>query len=312
MKAIVLSAGFGTRLAPLSDVIPKAMFPILGRSALSLISSQLHENGISDIGVNLYHLGDNLGAHILRIQGTGPNFFTMKEEVLMGTGGGIAQFQNFVGDDSCIVHNCDIVTNAPIYELADFHFQKGPLATLLLIDYPPINSVRVDQDGNIKDIVGKINTDVETKSYTFGGVSALSPELFDYFPKGEPFSIIDIYLKLIREKPGSVIGWIPDSPFYWRDIGSFDSYLDLHEDILVKKSFTSSFLDIPKDDVTYKGYDVFIHAGARLEGFNSFGHHVRIPKAAVLKDTVIWPGTDLPKGFRATRKIIYKNIMVPI
>ncbi|MFP4458098.1 MAG: sugar phosphate nucleotidyltransferase [Candidatus Zixiibacteriota bacterium] len=311
MKGLILSAGYGTRLGPLTDIIPKAIFPVLGRSFISLISSKLQENGISDLGVNLYHLSDKLGAHLLRIRQPGIEYFTIREEQLMGTGGGIAQFKDYIDDnDNFIIHNCDIISDAPLYEMIDYHCQRQPLATLMTVDFPPINSVSLDDNKNLVDICDEIKPDGDFDRSTFGGIAILSPEIFKYFNNKGPFSILDIYIKLIREKPGSVIGWKPEGDFYWRDVGSIDSYLDLHEDILVNKKYKSKLLEIP-DNTVYKGFDVFVHANAQIRGFASLGHYVRVPKAAIIEDTVIWAGTEIPKGFRVSRKVVYKNMMAP-
>ncbi len=307
MKAVILSAGFGSRLAPLTDIIPKPMFPVLDRSILSLIIDNLSMLGIWDIGINLYHMSDKLGAHILRIRRPGMNFFTVRERILMGTGGGVAGFRSFAGGDQLLIHNCDVVTDAPLYEMLDFHNTHDGLVTLFLLDRPEINTVTVDDLGNVCDITDKMGA--SGRRLTLSGIWVMSPELFDYFPYGEPFSIVDIFLRLLYERPGSIKAWTPKQIFYWRDIGSVSSYLGLHRDILKERTFEHLSLNIPNDSF-FSGLDVFVHGTAKLDGFVSAGHYVRIPKLANIRDAVIWPGTELPIAFKGDNVVIYKDVVV--
>jgi NDP-sugar pyrophosphorylase family protein len=246
MRSLILSAGYGTRLLPLTDVIPKPMFPVMDSSIISIIIDNINLLGINEIGVNLHHLADKLGAHLLRIRKPGGFFYTPLEKELLGTGGAIKSFRDFIEDDLILVHNCDVLSDVPLYDLIDEHNLYSPLATIFLTHNALYNSVSFDKNGVIVDIAGKLGVHNE-ESLTFSGIYVLSPEIYQYFSEKESFSIIDVLLKAITEKPGSVRAWLGNSDVYWRDIGSIGSYLELHRDLLCNNSLLILPSGYPKE-----------------------------------------------------------------
>ena len=309
MKALILSAGYGTRLNPLTSFLPKPMFPILDRSVFSIIAHNLDSIGIREIGVNLYHLSDKMAAHIRHALPLGTKAHTVVEHNLMGTGGAISEFRDFVGDEPFLAHNCDVVTDISLNRLVESHQHSKAIATLLLVDNTPTDSVAVSPSGEIIDIGGFLGQGDDTELHTFSGIAVFSKEMFDYLPENSPSSLIDAFLEMIRKHPGSVRGIFPDGEYYWRDIGTLPSYLDLHRDILIERSYRSEFISIPEGSV-YIGLNTMVNPLSHIEGFASIGYYSEVPKAAHIKDIVIWPGTILPKGFRAERAVVYRDLTV--
>jgi len=307
MKTIILSAGYGTRLLPLTEFIPKPLFPIIDKTLLSLIVTYLEDNDFHSFGINTHHLAGmikNFVANHLKSN----NIIINHEKMILNTGGGLAGFRDFANGDDFLVYNCDIITDLSLRSIVESHKKSSALASLVMVDYPSINTVSIDSNNNIIDIANILNSKSEAvKNLTFTGISILSPDIFEYLSPNKSFSIIDVYIKLIKEKQGSIKAIIPQSRFYWRDIGTIGSYIDLHNDILINNELSIFFDNIDK---IYIGNNVQIDSSVTLEGFNSIGNNVAIKKNTYLKDCVVFEGTEIPSNLHFEKKIIYNKLIV--
>jgi NDP-sugar pyrophosphorylase family protein len=232
MKAMVLAAGLGVRLRPLTDRTPKPLLPIAGRPLLVWNLLLLKRHGITDVLVNLHHLGDQ----IVQAIGDGTRFGLRvaysHEPELQGTGGGIRQAAPFLKDKPFLVLNGDTLSACDLAGLIAAHRAGKALATLALREDPAAATwgpVTVDAGLRILQINGKPprpTGDPPNRPCMFAGIHVMEPAVLDAIPPG-PGSIIDVYHALIGK--GLVLrGWRMSG--YWSDIGTRERYEQAERD----------------------------------------------------------------------------------
>ena len=297
MKAIILAAGFGVRMRPLSDRCPKPLLPVLGRPIIDYTISRLKTIGINEIGVNIFHLAGKMGKYLGNGSRWGVAITLSREPEILGTGGGMRGFRTFLeGGRSFLVYNGDIVSKIDLKGLIKDHLKKKPLVTLTLCDYPPKNNVSCSPEGIVVDFLGnlkKFKPDAD-RNLTFTGVSIVDQEVLGLIPQGKPSNIIDIYLELIKHKPGSIRGYVV-SGNDWIDIGTPEAYLGVHKHILLERRLPFFLEQMPKGSV-YQGERTRIEPGAMLEGFVSLGKHCLVERGVFLKNCVVWDNTKVKAG----------------
>ena len=231
-SSIILAAGYGTRLRPLTELIPKPLLPLSDRTLLENILLNLETAGIAKFAVNTHHLGEILHESI-KGSDWQEQITLFPEKEILGTGGPLVNAKEMLaGYDSFILHNGDILSDIDLRKLRDFHTESGAAVTMVLIDGPE-NKVSVDSAGKITDILGRLERAGNADTLmTYAGIACFSPAIFDYLPDfPENCSVITAILDMMREKPGSAAGYIPDKPFYWNDLGTVDKFTDAVRDI---------------------------------------------------------------------------------
>jgi mannose-1-phosphate guanylyltransferase len=312
MKAIVLCAGFGSRLAPLTDHVPKPLVPVVNRPVLDLVLDRLQAVGIEEVGINLHHRADQIAAHLERRM-AGPRPRTVREAEILDTGGGIANFRHWIeadGDDAVLVHNADVVTDIDLEAAMADHRASGADATLVLVDHPPTNLVAADASGEVRDIGGRIKMVSDTIfMLTFSGIYILSRDFLRRLQPGQKASIIDALVAALCERPGSVRAHLPRPGTYWRDLGRVGHYLDMHREILMGGAFCPPGLDVPLSGILIDPA-ARIEPSAKLEGFVAVGPGCHIASGVHLANCVVWSGTHLLGGFEADRAVILQDLVV--
>ena len=224
MKALILSAGYGTRLRPHTNHIPKALFPMAGRPIIDITIDRLIRMGADDIIINIHHLHDQITRFIDDANYT-VKVDTRYEKTILGTGGAIKNISDFLDDQPFIVINSDILTDIDIKAVYAFHKKHGYPATLVMHDYPIYNNVQVDRNDNILEFLGsnKNNTDA-CDCMAFTGIQILDPSVLEFIPDNPIVSSIDVYREML--KTGFKIKAYKATNHFWRDIGTPESYFE--------------------------------------------------------------------------------------
>ncbi|MCP4022386.1 MAG: phosphotransferase [Desulfobacteraceae bacterium] len=214
MKALILSAGFGTRLLPYTKSLAKPLFTLSGKPILQLAIERLIDCGCKKILINTHHLHGQIETFVKSNQFCA-DISTIHEPEILETGGAIANAKFHLKDDHFFVVNSDVVCNADLKRLYLYHKKGDQIATLLLHDHEQFNKLRVDDNGYIKSFCD------EKGSLAFTGIQVLSPEIFDYFPDKKAFSSIEVYEHLCPlKKVKAYIG----NDIFWADIGTPEAY----------------------------------------------------------------------------------------
>ncbi|MBS1805242.1 MAG: nucleotidyltransferase family protein [Acidobacteria bacterium] len=228
MKAMVLAAGLGTRLRPLTDDRPKALVEVAGRSLLEITLARLKSCGIIDVIINTHHFAEKVADYLATHDNFGMNIAISREELLLDTGGGLKQAaQFFLADDAgepFLLHNVDVISNIDFESMLSQHRDRNALATIAVQDRSTSRYLLFDEldrlcgrragtDGPIE----QVRQAKELNARAFSGIHIISPRIFDLMHEGGIFSIIPVYLRLAAAGE-AIIAFAADR-YYWRDMG---------------------------------------------------------------------------------------------
>ena len=232
MKAMVLAAGLGTRLRPLTDTRPKALVEINGRTLLEITLLRLRGFGVKEAIVNAHHFADMVVEYLHANRNFGMRIEVSREDVLLDTGGGLKHAAHFFQrdeyrDEPFILHNVDIISTIDLRQMMEFHRSRGALATLAVRDRKSSRYLLFD-DGDW--LCGRQVNDGEREivraadplhKHAFCGIHVISPRFLDMITEEGVFSILRPYLRLAGA--GEEILAHPTDEFYWRDVGTPES-----------------------------------------------------------------------------------------
>jgi mannose-1-phosphate guanylyltransferase len=305
MRAMVLAAGLGTRLRPLTYEIPKPMVPVLDRPVMAHIVDLLDRHGFDEAIANLHYFPDTIRAYF------GARLSYRYEPELLGTAGGVRGCADFLGRDDFLVISGDALTDIDLAAFAARHRETGGIATLAVKKVPDTREYGVvlhDRDGRITGFQEKPAPEEALSDLGNCGIYAFAPEIFDYFPK-RPFVdwAQDVFPTLLEH---DVPFHIHELREYWNDIGSlgelrqgtFDALsghlrLQVEGKELAPGVRVADGRALPEDaeveGPVWVGHDVSIGARARLMGPLVLGDGARVGERAQLRGSIVFPGTEV-------------------
>ena len=231
MKAMILAAGLGTRLRPLTNTIPKPLLPVAGTPLIVWNLLLLKRHGVRDVIINLHHLGPMIEQALGNGSRYGLRIQYSQEPVILGTGGGIKQAEPNFSGQPVLVMNGDTLVEIDLEALWTFHQQRNAAATLVLRADPDAarwGLVEVGENDAIVRITGRGRTDIgQTRPRMFAGIHIVHPRLLRDVPRGKESSIIDAYVAAIQ-RGDAVLGF--DHEGYWSDVGTAERYAQAEHD----------------------------------------------------------------------------------
>ena len=272
-KAFILGAGLGTRLRPLTNVLPKPLVPIFHEPMANYALRHCQSAGITDFAINTHHIPEAWQEAYPdgKFNGSPLSFF--HEKVLLETGGGIRNIAPFIGEDPILIYNGDILTNIDINELIARHEASGNIATLALRSTGDNCNVNISGNhvSDMRNILGNA-----PGTHQFTGIYCIEPEIIGMLPDQEVVSIVPAFIELIRQgRLGAVVLDEGD----WFDIGNPDAYRAVHD-----------HLRLQRHDAIHP--DALIHPDAHIDTKTCIiGPQATIPQGAELKNTIVWPHT---------------------
>lgn len=234
MKAMVLCAGLGTRLRPLTERWPKPAMPLLGQPLLRYHLAVLKAAGVTAVGINTHHLPDTM-AEVARAEceRAGLPLHVVHEPVIQGTGGGIRGLRDFLSGDDFFVFNGDILYPVDLQPVAAMHRASGAIATMVLQPMPQgekYAAVELDGAGHVRRIAGHGPGGEGLSPWHFTGVHVMSPRIFDFMtPEGPEDINREVYVRAMQAGQ-TVRGVRVDG--YWSDLGTPSRYLATVLDVL--------------------------------------------------------------------------------
>lgn len=230
MKAMILAAGLGTRLKPVTDSLPKALVPVAGRPAIEWLILKMIRAGIRQIIINVHHFAEKITDFVHRNNCFGIDIqFSRESDQLLDTGGGLKKASWFLnGEGPFLLHNVDVLSNISFADMLVFHQHNNASATLFV---QPRTSSRQLLFTKKNQLAGWKNTisgetiyagnySGDLADYAFNGIHIINPEIFDLITEKGAFSIITTYLRLACEH--RIMGYSPND-IYWCDIGKPES-----------------------------------------------------------------------------------------
>ena len=224
MKAMILAAGLGTRLRPLTDDRPKALVEVAGRTLLEMTLSRLRAFGVREVIINVHHFADMVVDYLKAKDDFGMRIEVSREEILLDTGGGLKKAAWFFLEDSAgrdepfILHNVDVISTIDLGRMVRFHAERQALATLAVQDRETSRYLLFDQQ---LQLCGRASRRERSPlALAFSGVHVISPRLFELMTEDGAFSIVGAYLR-IAALGENVVGFRADE-YYWRDLGRIE------------------------------------------------------------------------------------------
>ncbi len=231
MKAMILAAGLGTRLRPLTDDRPKALAEIAGRTLLEITLTRLQSLGVREVIINVHHFADMILEYLKRNDNFGMRIEVSREENLLDTGGGLKKAAHFFLENSSdaempfLLHNVDVVSNIDFDRMLRFHNENKALATLAVQDRESSRYLLFDQQlrlcgrrsGGDRE-AELVRSCQQAQPLAFCGIHVISPGLLSLLKEEGRFSITDAYLEIAAR--GERINGFRADEFYWRDVGS--------------------------------------------------------------------------------------------
>ncbi len=320
MKAMILAAGLGTRLRPLTLEIAKPAVPLLGKPLVVRLIEKLAGEGVSDFRLNLHHLPGSLEAVFRNPRWGGlPVSFSYEAEIL-GTAGGLKANESFLRDGTFLMANADIVMDFSLREAIAFHRKHAALATMILYPQePPFRyfPVRIDREGRLRNFKGMCpGGDLRPETYVFTGVHILEPRIFRYIPDGRFCEINDEVYPAALAQGERIFGYPVKG--YWNDLGDPARYLGAQKDLLLREGSTShTCLSADAriaDSATVgpfvsAGDGCVIEPGGRVED-SILWENVRIKSNAVVRHCVI--GSDVTLEGDCSGRVVTRNGEAPI
>jgi mannose-1-phosphate guanylyltransferase/mannose-1-phosphate guanylyltransferase/phosphomannomutase len=302
---MVLAAGLGTRLRPLTYEITKPMVPVLDRPVMEHIVDLLDRHGFQEVIANLHYFPDTIREHF------GARLEYRYEPELLGTAGGVRACAGFFGDEPFLVISGDALTDIDLAALAARHREAGGIATLAVkkvSDTREFGVVLHDRHGRITGFQEKPSPDEALSDLGNCGIYVFDPQIFDYFPE-RPFVdwARDVFPTLLEN---DVPFYIHELREYWNDVGSlgelrqgtFDALAgELHLEIegsevspgVIVAGRSPIREDTEIEGPAWIGHDVRIGAGVRLMGPLVLGDGASIGDHAQLRDSIVFPGTEV-------------------
>jgi len=315
---MILAAGFGTRLLPLTRTVPKPMVAVMHRPLLEHTIHLLRSAGISDIAINVHHLPEQVMDYFGDGKRFGVNLHFSVEKAILGTAGGIKAVQGFLQGGPFVVINSDIVVDIDLNSVFDFHRQKGSCLTLVVREddspekYDPIE---IQKDGRIVHFVGasSLNVPEDTRRVMFTGIQIMEPEIFSRIPVGKFCGTTEHVFPEMIEEGLPVFGYLHKD--YWIDLGNRAKYLEVHRDALDGRvSLKTGALQKAEGAAIVSpalvGENCTIDPAAKVGPYAVLGKGCRVEAGAVIEHSVLWDGVTVGSHGSVRRSILGSGVVV--
>ncbi len=302
MRAMIVGAGLGTRLAPLTRLLPKPAVPVRGLPLVAYPLALLASVGVREIVINTHHLAPALREACRASCPPGVELHFSHEPELLHTGGAIRRVVEFLQEsDPCLILGGDMILDLDLAALLARHRQSGRAATLLLRDDPRaerFGTIGIDGEGRLRRIARRFDLGGEQAAGVYTWLNVVSPDAFASLPEREAFSHLDEWLAPRAETVGDV----------GAEIGSTD------ETVWIPVGTPAEYLAANFAEPALRYLDVPARAagrGVRLGKDRILGADARVPASAELDRVVVWDGERVPEGFRGRDGVFAGGDFVP-
>jgi NDP-sugar pyrophosphorylase family protein len=310
MKAMILAAGVGSRLDPLTRNVPKPMVPVLNQPVMEHIVGLLVQHGFNDIYCNTHYLADQIEGYFGDGASLGARMQFNREQELLGTAGGVkrvAEQTSFFNDGGTfLVIGGDDLTGIDLSAMLKFHKAKGALATIGLShvsDPSQFGVVVLKRGGKISQFVEKPKPGEAPSNLVNTGVYLFKPEILNLIPSGEFYDFGKQLFPLLLEQKKTFCGFTTRE--YWRDVGNLNEYRECHDDFFSNPELLQ--LNVPQvEDGLWMGDDCEIHPTAQIEKPCVIASRVRIgPNAKISGRSVLGEGSSVGENASISHSILW-------
>ena len=307
-KAMVLSAGLGSRLEPLTLSVPKPLITVLNRPIMDILFEQLHGLDIKNVICNTYYLSEQI-IERYKSNSFGINFNYIKEETLSGTAGGLKKCQFFFeeGEDFLVLSG-DGLTNADIQKGIDIHKKSDAIATIGVKpvsyqDVPNFGVVVADSEGYITEFQEKPSVEEAKSNCINTGIYIFNYKIFDFIPKDEFCDFAkNVFPKLVALRQINVF----EIEEYWNDIGTIESYKTTVQNVFAGKCIFEHDKIIETNEGAYISLSE-IPNNTRFIGNSTIGRNCKIGQNVIIEDSIVFDNVEIADNTYISNSIIGSN-----
>lgn len=306
LKAMIMAAGVGSRLDPLTKAVPKPLVPIANRPVMDILIDNLKSIGVKDIVANTYYFADKIINRYKNIN-FGVNFEFIKEQTLSGTAGGLKKCQFFFDkNDEFLVLSADGLTNADLQKGIDIHRKSGAIATIGIKRIPHeevshFGVVVTDENGFITEFQEKPSIEEAKSNFINTGIYIFDYKIFDYIPENTFYDFAkNVFPKLLKEK--NINTFIIEN--YWTDIGTLEQYKQSTQDLF------DGACSFSHGQVIRTAYGQYISATSTLPddlkfiGNSTIGCNCSIGRNVIIENSIIWDNVKIADGVKISNCVV--------
>jgi len=312
LKSVIMAGGFGTRLRPLTNNLPKPMVPLANRPMLDHIVELLKEHSISDMTALLYFQPESITDHLGDGSSFGANIDYVTPTADLGTAGAVAgAMRRWEGDDTTLVISGDVLTDIDITEALKFHREKKSVATIVLtrVDNPlAFGIVITDDNGRIVKFLEKPGWGEVFSDTINTGIYILEREVLDFIPEDAEFDFSKELFPALLAAERPMYGFITDG--YWKDVGSLEEYRQANMDVLSKTVSVKIQGERIKDSDIWVGTGSRIDFTSKLEGGVIIGAGCRVGADARITNSIIGSNVVVEDGAVITDSVVWDNVKI--
>ncbi len=313
IKAMIMSAGVGSRLEPLTLSVPKPLVPIANKPIMDILFEKLVSIGVTDVICNTYYLADKI-IDRYKNNDIGINFNFIKEDALSGTAGGVKKCQYFFDKDTCfLVLSADGLSDVDLQKAINYHKNTDAIATIgikkiAMEDVPHFGVVVTDSEGYVTEFQEKPKIEEARSNYINTGIYIFDYKIFDYIPENTFYDFAkNVFPKLVEKR--MINTFVVEE--YWSDIGTIEKYIESNTDVFSNKCNVEHAPIVTSD---FGGYiadlSCSISDTAKFIGKSVIGENSKIGKNAIIENSIIWDNVVIEDGVHISNCVIASNCVI--
>lgn len=311
-KAMVMAAGVGSRLDPLTQKIPKPLVPVLNKPVMDILLQKLKNFGVEKVIANTHYLGEQIQNRYSENSPVDIEFSFIHETELSGTAGGVKKCESFFDDvEDFIVVSADGLHDADIEKVVRSHFESGCIATMAIVgveheEVCKYGVVVPSKNHTVLEFQEKPSLDEAKSNFINTGIYVFNKRIFDFIPEGQKYDFArDVFPSLLEA--GEKINTYRIYS-YWSDIGTIDQYIQSNKDALNRKVMTPEPNIMRKYEAVYSvGHNCKIDKSIKFVNNVIIGNNCKIGKNVTLDDVILWDNTVVEDNVELKRVVSANN-----
>ena len=328
MKAMILAAGLGTRLRPLTNVVSKPMVRMAGRPCMEHAVRLLKKHGVTEIVVNLHYKPELIREHFGNGEAFGVHIEYSYEKELMGTAGGFKRVEAFFGEEPALIVSGDALTDIDLGKFLRFHKENKAIATLALkrVADPTQYGVVVREKERIVRFQEKPKREEAISNLANTGIYLFEPDIFGFIPEGTFYDFGKQLFPELLKKDEKMCGYVMRE--YWCDVGDLNVYREAHYDMLTGvvavelpgKRFEGNIwlgerVTVHPDAVlvgpVLVGNNCTLREGSRVYGPSILGDNTVVGKNAEIKRSILWNQVVVEDEAELADSVVADDCVIP-
>ncbi len=314
-KAMVMAAGVGSRLDPLTQDLPKPLVPVLNKPVMDILLEKLKAFGVEKVIANTHYLAEKIQERYTKNSPVDIDFSFIHEDSLSGTAGGVKKCEFFFDDvDDFIVVSADGLHDADLDKIVKSHYESGCIATMatVAVDHEEVHKYGVvvsSNEHNVIEFQEKPSTQEAKSNFINTGIYVFNKRIFDYIPKGEKYDFAKNVFPRLLEAGEKINTYRIYS--YWSDIGTIDQYIQSNKDALARKVMIPDPNIMRKYESVYTvGHKCLIDKSVKFSQAVVVGNNCNIGKNVLLENVILWDNAIVEDNVVLKNCVIANNAII--